>query len=382
MGVIVWVFGGAALLAQTQAAPPTSGLGTTEPSSADSLEETDSAEVAILDGNVVGAKKRALEEAFLHAVERGFSAELIEAGVGTAALGDDLQKFKATFPTAARRYVRSYRVVQESESNGKLLIRVVATVDRVVLRRQIEKSKERLAVASADAAKPIQVAVAEGSPEFAMTLSGALRSSGLLVQVLVPPLAAANGATRVTLKTVIRHDGNPRGTGLQATRCQLDATVQSQDGGRIVAVPSSLEWGFGSNVSLADKACLDRLASLAARNVAQSLSAAIAPSARKFLNVVLDIVEPVALERFLQKLPRMGAVGRFELRRIAVGVAEVRIDTNLTPVALGSALAQTMADHLTLATTQSADDSLHLTLRVRTDAEASPTFEEESAEGQ
>jgi len=382
MGVIFWALGGAALLAQTQPATRPAGFGSSDPTVAEPLEEADAAEVAIVDGNVVGAKKRALEAAFLRAVERIFTAELMDAGLASTPPSDELQKFRATFPTMARRYVRSYRVVQESEANGKLLIRVVAAVDRVFLRRQIEKSRSSSPVANPGTPRPIEIAVTEGPAELGAAVSVALRASGLLVQVVPVSVPPAIGSPRVTIRSRVHRQGDVRGTGLVATQCELDAAVLKPDGTNGMAVPTSLELGFGTQPTDADKSCLDRLAPLAARNVANSLSDSLSPTSRKFVTAILDIVEPVALERFLQKLPRLGTVSRFELRRISVGVAEVRIETNLSAPALGAALAQSMAEHLTMATTQSSGDNLHLTLRVRTDAEASPTFEEESAEGQ
>jgi hypothetical protein len=382
MGVIVWVCAFAALLAQAQAAPEPSGVAGSDPTAPEPVEESDAAEVAIVDGNVVGAKKRALEEAFLRAVDRVYSAELLDAGLSSTTPPVELQKFRATFATTARRYVRSYRVVQESESNGKLLIRVVAAVDRVFLRRQIEKSRAGTSVSNSETQRPIEIAVTEGPAELGAAVSGALRSSGLSVQVVPFSPAAAPGSSRITLKSAVHRQGDVRGTGLLATQCQLDAALLKADGTNGIVVPTSLEWGFGTQPAAADKACLDRLAALAARHVANSLSDSLSPTSRKFVTAILDIVEPVALERFLQKLPRLGTVSRFELRRITVGVAEVRMETNLTAAALGAALAQSMAEHLTMSTTQSSVDSVHLTLRVRTDAEASPTFEEESAEGQ
>lgn len=370
-----------ALLVQAQATPTALPNIVPDPAPA-VVEEIDAAEVAIVDGNVVGAKKRALEEAFLRAVERTFAAELADAGVSSAALPDDLNKLKSTFATGARRYVRGYRVVEESEANGKLIVRVVAAVDRVFLRRQIEKSRSNATPATVGGPTPIELVVTEGTADVGQALAGALASAGLWVQVAGPAAPARVGSTRLSMRSSLFPEGLVRGAGVVAARCQLQAVVRLPKAANDLPAPAVLEWGFGVDASSASKACVQRLVPLAAKVLAPVLAGALAPPLRRTVLTTLDVAEPVALERFLRKLPRIATVSRFELRRIAVGVAQVRMETNLSGTALGTALAEGMADQLTVATTQDAADSLGLTVRVRADAEASPTFDEDVAEGQ
>lgn len=367
---LVWGCCLAHVQAQTPAAEP----------AAAAAAETDSAEVNIVDGNVVGAKKRALEEAFLRAVERVFAAELTDAGMTTTALPASLLTLQTTFPTGARRYIRSYRVVEETEANGKLLMRVAADVDRVFLRRQIEKARSVALAPTPNAVLPVEVVMTQGPPELATAMADALRSSGLVVQALPAGAAGRPEAARVVFRGSVRVEGEVRGSGLLGTRCQVDMAVRRAKATSDTSPPAAVEWGFAAQAPAAAKACLDRMAPAAANSVLAMLTQSTAT--RKAVTVLLDIVEPAALERFMRKLPRVGTLSHFELRRIAVGVAEVRVETNLTAKALGDNLAAAMSEQLTVAVTQSAGDLLHLTLRVRTDADASPTFEEESAPGQ
>ncbi|MDX2023998.1 MAG: hypothetical protein SF187_27410 [Deltaproteobacteria bacterium] len=366
-------------LAQTPAAPGASPAA--EPATV-TAEDTDVAEVAIVDGNVVGAKKRALEEAFLHAVDRVFAAELGDAGFVEGAVPDELTKFRATFATSARRYVRSYRVVEEVEANGKLKVRVAAAVDRVFLRRQIEKSRAAVPSATpAAATAPIQIVIAEGTPDLGVAVANALRSSGLNV-VTAEPSGPRGEATRVTVKVQVIPPEAVKGAGLVAVRCEATIGFKKPNAWLESSVPRTAEWGFAEQGATATKACVDRLATVASRSLVPVLAESVSPVARKMVTVVLDLVEPLALERFLRKLRAVGAVSRFELRRIAVGVAEVRLETNLAAQAVATTLTQAMADELSVVVTAAAGDRVSLTLRVRVDANAPGVLEEDAVEGQ
>lgn len=379
MGVTSFLFCVGALVAQVPAAPGATPAVTDQ--AAPVLDDTDVAEVAIVDGNVVGAKKRALEEAFLRAVDRVFAVELADAGLSAGPLPTDLANLRATFPTSARRYVRSYRVVEELETNGKLKVRVAAAVDRVFLRRQIEKSRPA-SPSSPTTAAPIHLVQLEGPTAFAAGLAGALRSTGLAVVALEPGAVPRGDAVRLAIKGSVTPAIAVKGAGLVAVRCEATAAVKKPNAWLETDVPRAAEWGFADADQAAGTACLNRLAAATSRALVPLLAESVSPVARKLVTVVLDLVEPMALERFLRKLRGVGAVTRFELRRIAVGVAEVRLETNLAADALASTLSQVMADELTVGVTQTGGDRVAMTLRVRVDANAPGVLEEDAIEGQ
>lgn len=365
-----------------QAPPAQVGSAPAADPAAIAADDTDAAEVAIVDGNVVGAKKRALEEAFLHAVDRVFAAELTDAGFADGAVPPELTKFRATFATSARRYVRSYRVIEEQEANGKLKVRVAAVVDRVFLRRQIEKSRPAAPNANAASAMdPIQIVMAEGPADLGIAVARALRSSGLNV-VTSDPSSARAEATRVMVKAQVMAPEEVKGAGLVAVRCEAAGGIKKPNAWLESSVPRAAEWGFAEQNAAAAKACIDRLASVTSRALVPVLAESVSPVARKMVTVVLDLVEPLALERFLRRLRAVGAVSRFDLRRIAVGVAELRLETNLTAQAVATTLTQAMADELSVVVTAAAGDRVSLTLRVRVDANAPGVLEEDAIEGQ
>ncbi len=365
------LFGFAFLLLQSQPA-----VAPVAPSPEVPLVSPDVAEADIVDGNVVGAKKRALEAAFLNAVERVFSAELADAGLPiTGPLPDELAKLRASFPTAARRYIRSYRVVEETEATGKLRVGIDAVVDRAYLRRQIEKTRNTTPTPSGGAV--VHVAGAEASPAMAPAVADALRAAGLAVA----SDSGSPAAFRVALRGQTQLDGDVRGAGLVAARCQVDMTVRRPGGSRDVALPGGAEWGFAAEAPAAEKACLDRLAPLAARAIVPAVHEVQAASSGKPVHVTFDMQEPVALERLLRRLRRVGTISRFELRRIAVGVADVRMETNLNAEALGNTLVASLADELNLTMDQASGDQLRMTMRVRADV-APPLGPDDPIEGQ
>ena len=357
MSILDAVFGLVLLVAQS---PPAAAP--VEPSPAAPQSMVDVAEVDIVDGNVVGAKKRALEEAFLRAVERVFAAELADAGLPVAGpLSEELTKLRAGFPLASRRYIRSYRVVEETEVAGKLRVGVDAVVDKAFLRRQIEKT--RVAAPTSNVASAVYVSGNQGAGAMAPAVAEALRAAGLVVSESAGPA----DAFRLSVRGHSQVSGEVRGAGLVAARCQVETTVQRPGGGREVVLPSSGEWGFGPEKLAAEKACVDRLAPLAAQTVLPVVQEAQSASRGKPVHVTFDLIEPVALERLLRRLRRVGTISRFELRRIAVGVADVRMETNLAADALGTALIAALGDELTLTKDQVAGDQLRMTLRVRAD---------------
>lgn len=338
-------------------------------------EEIDGAEVDIVDGNVVGAKKRALEEAFLRAVERVFQAELEDAGFSAAgALPDELVRLRGGFATGARRYVRSYRVVEDLEAGGKLKVAVAAVVDRAFLRRQIEKARAATPAVTGPASA-VQVMSPEGNPQLVPALTKALRAGGLVAEAVEAGATGRPETVRVLLRGHAKVEGEVRGAGLMAARCQVDLAVRRPGGSRDLVLPSAIEWGFGPEAPVAEQACLDRLAPLAAKVVVPAVNELSLGTVLKSVTVTLDLVEPLALERFVRRLRRVGTVSRYELRRIALGAADVRVETNLPPDVLAKALTQAMEDELTLTAEPAVGDRIRMTLRVR--ADAAPAFPED-----
>ncbi|HJX52692.1 MAG TPA: flagellar assembly protein T N-terminal domain-containing protein, partial [Polyangia bacterium] len=111
------------------------------PATAQTGDRVVSAEAPIVNGNAVVAKQRALAEAFRQAVERAFSDLLKESGSGAQPLPGGLMQLKASFANRGQRFVRSYRILEEDEANGRLRVQIDADVDTTLLRREMERAR-------------------------------------------------------------------------------------------------------------------------------------------------------------------------------------------------------------------------------------------------
>ena len=144
------------------------------------------AEAPVVNGNAVVAKQRALADAFRQTVERAFSDLLKESGGEAQPASAGLAQLKASFSNRGQRFVRSYRILEEEEGNGRLRVQIDADVDTALLRREMERARGTTAgepsTASARPAGP-SILVGGDLPDEASTMVvKALGAAGVQAQ--------------------------------------------------------------------------------------------------------------------------------------------------------------------------------------------------------
>jgi hypothetical protein len=324
--------------AQEPAAPPRPGAIT--------------AEAPIVGGNAASAKQRAMDDAFRQAVERAFAVLLAEAGVSPSQPpSPGLMQLKSTFFSRAKRYIRGYRVLEETQDGGRVRLQIDAEVDEGLLRREIDRARGATpAATAAPAASAVSVVVVGATPEANMALARALGGAG--VKAETPPLgplddgkardlAVRNRASAVlTVSGTVTDDGAVRGTSKAATSCRLAVRVVPP-----APAPASDRAAearaFSDGADAARAECLARAAGDVARQTASSLAGG--PVVGRDMRVVsldLDLIEPAALPLVLQALRKVGSVSSAEVRRVTVGHVEIRAITRLAAPALVGAIAR------------------------------------------
>jgi len=93
------------------------------------------AEAPIINRNVVQAEQRALADAFRQATERVFQNLLKESGADGQPLSPGLAQLKASLASKGQRFVRSYRVLEKDESQGRLRLQIDSYVNTALLLR-------------------------------------------------------------------------------------------------------------------------------------------------------------------------------------------------------------------------------------------------------
>ena len=341
-------------------------------------------EVPIVGGNAASAKQRAMDDAFRQAVERSFAALLAEAGIGPGeALPPALNQLRAAFISRSRRYLRSYRVLEQGEQAGRYRISIDAEVDEGMLRREIDRARGG---AAAPVAGPPRAAgrgsavVAGTPPEGTLALARALGAAG--VKADAPPLgsssesqvqqvAARSGAAAVLLSGQVAGEGPVRGTSKTAAFCKLQARVLPAGGGP-AADRAAETRAFADGDPAAREECLSRVAADLARQIADAIApaSAAAPVAGRAVTLELDLVEPAALPLVLRALKKVGTVSSAEVRRVVVGSVEIRAVTRLAAAALAAALARELSGAAAVVVGPAQPD--RVSVQVRLNAGAAP----------
>lgn len=354
------------------AVSPARGEQETPPAPAPS-DRVVTAEAPIVAGNAASAKQRALNDAFRQVVERSLASLLAESG--TAAAPSGLGPLKADLPTRARRFVRSYRVIEQGESVGVFRVQLEVEVDEALLRREVDRG--RPAPSSTAPARPpltvVKTGLAPLDAQAAQAVAAALGGVGLASRLEAEPvvelddakvrLLAGRSGGRAIVAVVASQtaEGAVRGAGVVATQCRMGIRIFLGGGGAAVAEYSATERAFAPT---ADKATADCLARVAA-SVAGQASAALPTSGGagtdvRALTLVLNLVEPAALGPVLRALRKIGAVSSSEVRRIVVGQVELRVLTRATPPALVVALTRELGGVLDITLSGSTADTLTL----------------------
>ena len=341
------------------------------------------AEAPVLNGNAVVAKQRALADGFRQAVERAFSELLKESGGEGQPLAGGLVQLKSSFANRGQRFVRSYRVLDESESDGRLRVQIDADVDTALLRREMERVRGTAAVEPAGpAARPAGPAIVVGGelPDDAGALVvKAMGAVGVPAQSVVARdvasvLAAATrlGAQALWLAVASFGEGSIRGASRVSVRCEMRA--QLLQAGPVARPPLVervvAERGFASDEATARKACVERAAGTLARQLAAFLRPIFA--AARFLTLDLDVVEPAAIMAVIQVVKRLGGVTAAEVRHVTTRQAEIRVFTRMGGRELESAFMRDAASRLSVTEVKPPTDRVTLHVRLLQAGEPPP----------
>ena len=335
-------------------------------------EHVVNAEVPIVNGNAVVAQQRALADAFRQAVESAFSDLLKEGGTEAQPLTAGLMQLKASFANRGQRFVRSYRILEQEEANGRLRVQIDADVDTSLLRREMERARgttsEEFPTASARPAGPSILVGGELPDEARAAVVRALTAAGVQPQSVaardessLSATAGRQGGKALWLAAVSTGEGSVRGADRVSVRCELHARLLSAGSGAEAASLERSERGFAGDEAAARIACWQRAAGALARH----LSAFLRPTATgsRFVTLDLDVVEPAALMALIQVVKRLGAVNAAEIRHVTTTHAEMRVFTRMSGREIEAALMRDIAGRLLV--TEMKPPADRVTLQVR-----------------
>jgi hypothetical protein len=366
----------AAALAQAPVAPPpvASPVAATAPAPPPIIGEA-----PIVAGNSATAKARALDDAFRQTVERSFTALAAEGG--GAAMPPALAQLRASLFGRARRYVRSYRIVDQREEGGRFKVQVEAEVDEGLLRRDIDRARGPGATPPpARVATGPALLVAGSPPEAVSVLARALGAAGFRADT--PPLppgdearardvAARTGAAGAALVSAsVNGEGPVRGTGKTSASCRLAVRVLSS-AGTAPADRGTETRAFADGEEAARSDCLARAAAELAPQIGASVSGGgSAAPGMHLVTLDIDLVEPAALPLLLQAVRKTGSTA--EIRRVTVGHVELRVTTGLAVQALASAMTRELGSAATVTPGAVLADRMALQVRLSTTELAPP----------
>jgi hypothetical protein len=326
------------------------------------------AEAPIVAGNAVNAKKRALADAFRQATERVF-AEIVKEGAPAAGATSGVAQLKASLASAAQKFVRSYRLIEQQTEDGVLRVMVEVDVDTVLMRREIERARGAGGPPQPLPVRPIAgvLLVAGAAPAGAAVVT-ALGANGVRAQ-LAPVVAEAQllqsaarqNAYALSVAGSSAGEGKVRGSASIAVKCSLSWRLfgtgdQAARGPAAERVEN--EYGFASDENVARTTCFERVAGAVARAVAGSLRTPVVSA--PFVTLRLDIPGPGVVPLILHALKRLGAVNASEIRHLAASMAEIRVFTRIGGQGLLQVLAREVAGKVLLVPVQTASDLLVL----------------------
>jgi hypothetical protein len=345
------------------------------PAAAQPGDRVVTAEAPIVNGNAVLAKQRALADAFRQVAESAFADLLKETGSEAQPLPGGLLQVKASLAGRGQRFVRSYRILQEEESNGRLRVQIDADVDTALLRREMERARGTTAAPMGAApARTAGLAILVGGdvPDEARAMVlKLLGTTGVRVQSLsvrdeaaLVAAATRQSAQALWLAGTSFAEGPIRGTARFSVRCQLHARLSSAGlGGRGGVLGRDVtERGFADDEAGARLACLQRAAGALAGQISESVRPLSAASG--YVTLDLDVVEPGALMTVVQVLKRLGAVTAAEVRRVTTQQAEIRVFTRMTGREIEAALIRDIGGRLTLTEMKPPTDRITLQARL------------------
>jgi len=327
------------------------------------------AEAPIVAGNAASAKKRALADAFRQATEKVFAELLKEGPPLPEPWPPGVVQIKASLASAAQKFIRSYRLIEQQNEGGVVRVMVEIDVDTVSLRHEIDRARAP-AGASASPPKPVANAILVAGPAAGPVVA-ALNAAGARA-VLDPATgeaqlagsAAKQNAHALFATAESSSEGGVRGTARVAVRCALHSRLllAAPAGGRTSAVDRhDPDWGFAADEAGARNACLGHAASTATRALVAVLHAPAV--AEPFVTVLLEIEDAGAVSVVLQALKRLGAVTATEPRHVSASMAELRVFTRIAGPALAQALLREVGGKLAVEPTQTTNSQVGLRVR-------------------
>jgi hypothetical protein len=327
----------------------------------------------IVGGNSASARQRALDDAFRQAVESAFTALAAEGGPLPSPLPPGLAQLRSTFFARAKRYVRSYRILDQSEEGGRYKVNVSAEVDDGLLRRDIERARS----SAAPAATPSRLVagptiLVTGTPPEAVTAL-ARAAAGVGLKAETPSLggidegkarevAARSGAAATVFVTgTASAEGPVRGTGKVAAACRVALRIVPAGTGA-PADRGTEERDYADNDEAAQGECLARAAADLAPQVVAALNVGTPAPGMRLVTLDVDLVEPAALPLVLQALRKAG--NGAEVRRVTVGHVELRATTRMAGPDLVKALTRELGAAASVTPGESVADRVSLQVRL------------------
>jgi hypothetical protein len=338
------------------------------PSPAPSDDRIVRAEVPIVAGNAVSAKKRALADAFRQATEKAF-AELLKDGEPLPQpWPPGVIQIKASLASAAQKYIRSYRLIEQDGEGGVLHVMLEIDVDTVSLRRELDRARGPANVAT-PAPRPVANSVLTAGPAGAVMVA-ALNAAGLraIVDPAVSEAQLVGSATKQNAHALFatstsRPEGIVRGAARVAVTCSIRSRLllSGPPGGRAVVRAVVIDrndeaWGFAVEEAGARNACFERAASAAVRAFTATVRAPAVTA--PFVTVQLGFEDVGVIPIVLQALKRMGSVTATEPRHIAATTAELRVFTRIAGPALAQMLVREIGGKLVLEPTVSTNEQI------------------------
>jgi hypothetical protein len=328
-------------------------------------------EAPIVAGNAAGARERAMNEAFRQLVDRALADMLAESGGNPAAPA--VAALRAGWLQRPKRLIRNYRILEQTEAGGYVRVRLTAELDEVFMRRELERAQGSGGGRPAAAgAVPL---VSAGAPEGAAAVVAALRAAGVAVDARagaptdegkLRTLAASSGRGAVLLVTGrAAAEGPVRGTGQQSVECQIGVRVLRAAAGAAAPERAASSRGFGAREPDARGACFAHAVEDLVPALLPDLGGPGASGAdARAVTLALDVTEPALVSSVLRALRKGSGISSAELRRVAVGRAEIQVITRLQSAALVGALARELASIATLTPGQDRGDRIEAQVRL------------------
>jgi hypothetical protein len=320
------------------------------------------AEAPIVAGNAVNARKLAVASALRQAVEQALGEAIKEAeGVPGPSATPQL---RASLASAAQRFVRSYRIIDEQKEGGVVRVMVEVDVDTMLLRREIDRARGATAPQMPAARQAAKVMLIAGPAPAAAQVAAAL--GGLGVRAPVDPSGAegpllANAARQSAYAlSVVAQSGPPdrvRGTSRVLVKCSIawrffTAGLSASHGP--TAARNDEDFGFAADEAAARNACLASAADKVARAALAVMRAPVTSAA--YVTLKLEIPNVGAIPVVLQALKRLGTSSANEVRYVTANAAEIRVYTRTGGPLLVQALARELGGKLSVVPIETALD--------------------------